>query len=97
MQPTYTCNGTQIFAGLTGALQAASRGKLLERNPFLMGVYLVILAFVITTCNRSISGSYAQFCNFHALVNNDFFTMELFSLLASKVEERTNCSACCQE
>jgi len=48
MQPTYTCNGTQIFAGLTGALQA-SRGKLLERNPFLMGVYLVILAFVITT------------------------------------------------
>jgi len=27
MQPTYTCNGTQIFAGLTGALQAASRGS----------------------------------------------------------------------
>ena len=49
MQPTYKCNGTQIFAGLTGALQAASRGKLLERNPFLMGVYLVILALVITT------------------------------------------------
>jgi len=43
MQPTYTCNGTQIFAGLTGALQAASRG------------------------------SYAQFCNFQALVNNGLF------------------------
>lgn len=50
MQPTYTCNGTQIIAGLTGALQAASRGKLLERNLsfFFMGGYLVILAFVIT-------------------------------------------------
>jgi NAD-dependent deacetylase sirtuin 4 len=70
MQPTYTCNGTQIFAGLTGALQAASRGKLFERNPFLMGVYLVILAFVITTRNWFISGSCAQFCNFQALVNN---------------------------
>ncbi|RLN30327.1 NAD-dependent protein deacylase SRT2 isoform X1 [Panicum miliaceum] len=70
MQPTYTCNGTQIFAGLTGALRTASRGKLLERNLFFYGGYLVILAFVITTRNRLISGSCAQFCNFQALVNN---------------------------
>lgn len=50
MQPTYTCNGTQIIAGLTGALRAASRGKLLEGNFFFrIGIYLVILVFVITT------------------------------------------------
>ena len=35
MQPTYTWNGTQIIAGLTGALWAASRSKLLERNLFI--------------------------------------------------------------
>jgi hypothetical protein len=49
MQPTYTCNGTQMIAGLMGALWVAFRGKLLHRNFSLWGFYYVILVFVMTT------------------------------------------------
>jgi len=67
MQPTYTCNGTQIIAGLTGALRAASRSKLLERNLF---IGLSDSFFCNNTWNWFCLGSYAHFCNLQASGNN---------------------------